>query len=1120
MNRLIAWFAENHVAANLLMLLLVVGGIFSLPNISKEIIPDVSLEMVVISVPYPGASPTEVEKAVLTRVESAIADIEGVKDIESTAAENLGLVRVKIDYDYNLKEVMEKIKNRVDGISSFPKDVLKPTVQEIAIRNLVTKIIVSGPADERSLKNLAQQIRQDLLEKPEISQVELADVHPEEMSIELSEAAMQRYDMSFSEVVMAIQASSFDSAGGQVESNSGAISLGIEGKATTADEYAQIVLRSDPEGGRLLLGDVATIIDGASSSNHTQSRFNGQPAVSLRVFRVGKQDILEISDIINAYIQHPERYIPDGISLSAWDDNAKYFRSRINFLVNDIYSGFILVFISLLLFLRFKLAFWVSLGIPVAVFATLFAMPYLGASINMITTFAFLMVSGISVDDAIIVGENIHSHNQRGIMGREAAIKGAQEVAEPVIYALLTTAVAFVPLMFVPGPEGKLIQYIPIVVMWTLFFSVVEVFLILPSHLSGTKSLTPPNNLLNRFISYFSDGMEHFIQHRFRPFLGWTLRWRYACVSVFGVILILAVSTIVAGWINVRFFSEIEGDLVIANVEFASSSPARVTDDAVKRIEEAAKRVKEELLQKTGSAQVGNLFSVVGKGSDNKGEVILELAPAETRTFSGEVIARKWRDNIGSIPDIVSLEIKHTLNSPSPNINLKLYSQDLAMLKLAADDIKKTLAAYPGVYEIRDSYQKGNQELNLTLKPAGRDLGLNASELANQVRQAFHGTTVQTVQRGEDEVKVVVRLPADERNSLWTLENMSIRLPPMPMMPSQSTALSGPENNTTPLLTVADIDYGTGPTEIQRSDRKRILQVQARVDESVSTDIKVMDALKKDLLNDLKSTHPGVTWGLAGAQKSKQEAISYLIKSFSLALVAMYMLMAALFRSYSQPLMVMLAIPFGMIGALLGHLITGLEITVWSVAGMIAASGVVANDSIVLVEYINRSRLAGVPLGIAIRESGASRFRPIVLTSLTTFGGIAPLMLERNLQAQFLIPMAVSLGFGVLFATFVSLILIPAVYYILHDLKEFFGFKDKAFYASAHQNATLDNLALAGAEQELKLTKWNSDLDGAYHEGYKAGKAGKHIRSCPYEDDAHQASWEAGWHDANAKYKE
>jgi len=1119
MNRIIAWFAENHVAANLLMTLTIIAGLLALPNIRKEIVPDVSLEMVVITIPYPGASPTEVERAVLTRVESAIFDLEGVKDIESTAAENLGLVRVKIDYDYNIKEVMEKIKNRIDGIGNFPKDALKPIIQEVAIRNLVSKLVISGPADERSLKNLAEQIRQDLLEKPEISQVEIADVHPDEISIELSEGALQRYDMSFSEVVLAIQSSSLSSPGGQLESDSGFISLGIEGKASTAEEYAQIVLRSDPEGGRLLLGDVATITDGLKAAN-TQSRFNGQPAVSLRIFRVGKQNILEISDILNAYIKNPERYIPEGISLHVWDDSSKYFRSRIDLLLSNAFSGFALIFIMLLLFLRFKLAFWVTMGIPVAFFATFWVMPYFDGSINMITTFAFLLVTGMVVDDAIIIAENIHSYNQRGIMGTEGAIKGTQEVAVPVLYALFTTLIAFSPLIFLPGPEGKLIQFIPIIVICTLVFSVMEAFLILPAHLSGTTSITPPNNLLNRFITIFSDGMENFIQHRFRPFLDWSLRWRYACVAAFGVLFVLAMAIILGGWINIRFFSEIEGDLAIADIEFASNTQAHVTNAAVTRVEQAAQRVGEELLQKTGTPQVNNIFALVGKGGDNKGQVVIELAPSETRTLSGEVVAQQWREKIGSIPDIVSLEIKHTLNNPGPNVDIKLYSQDLSMLKLAADDLKKALAAYPGVYEIHDSYQKGNQELNLTLKPAGRDLGLNATDLANQVRQAFHGTTVQTVQRGEDEVKVVVRLPAEERNSLWTLENMSIRLPNIPMMPSLTGTTNMPENNTTPLLTVADIDYGTGPTEIQRSDRKRIIQVQARVDESITTDAKVMDALKKDLLNELKATHAGVTWGLTGSQKNKQEAIRYLLTSFTLAMFAMYMLMASLFRSYSQPLMVMVAIPFGLIGALGGHLVAGLEITIWSLVGIVAVSGVVVNDSLVLVDYINRSRIAGVPLGIAIREAGAARFRPIMLTSITTFGGITPLMLERSLQAQFMIPMAVSLGFGVMFATVISLILIPAIYYIIHDIKEFFGIKDKAFATGANPNDTLDSLSLASAIQGQKTMKWNSDLDGAYSDGYKSGKAGKSIRQCPYDDDAHQASWEAGWHDARAKTNE
>ena len=1111
MNRIIAWFAENSVAANLIMILIIFGGMLSLPNMRKEIVPDVSLEMIVITIPYPGASPTDVERAVLTRVESSIFDLEGLKSIQSTAAENRATIRAKISYGYDIKELLEKVKGRVEGISSFPDDVGKPLIQEIAIRNLVSKMIIAGPADERSLKTLAEKIREDLLDKEEITQVEISDVRPDEISIELSESSMQRYGLSFAEVVHVIQTSSLNSSGGQLHSQSGKISLGIQGKASSGADYEEIVLRSDADGGRIFLKDVATVLDGIQKTS-TQSHFNGQSAVSLRVFRVGKQNILTISDTLEAYIKNPETYLPDGISLHIWNDSSKYFRSRINLLVNNAISGFFLLFAILLLFLRFKLSFWTSMGIPTAFFGAFWMLPLFDGSINMISMFAFILVLGIVVDDAVIVGENIFSHNRRGIFGLEGAIKGAQDVAKPVVYAVITTMVAFAPLIFLPGPEGKLIRIIPIVVMCTLAFSLVESLLILPAHLSGTTHLKRAGKGRFQFFSRiqvaFSEGLENFIQHRFRPFLEKVLRWRYASITAFLSLFIISMAILGGGWTKVSFFSEIEGDLAIARINFARSTQAHVTENAVNRVERAARLVGEELLEKTGQRQVHNILSTAGKGGDHKGRVVIELAPSETRTISGETVAQLWRDKIGSIPDIESLEISHTLNSPGPSIDIQLYSQDLSMLKIASGDLKKLLTSYPGVYEIHDSFQRGKQEINLTMSPAGRDLGLNLGELAKQVRQAFHGTVVQTVQRGEDEVKVIVRLPENERNSLWHLENMHIRLQ---------------DSTTTPLLTVAKVEYGSGPAEIKRSDRKRVIRVQARVDESMNNEAAIMASLKKDFLQEVKQNYPGVRWGLAGIQKNKKEAIDYLITSFSLALAIMYMLMASLFRSYTQPLMVMFAIPFGLIGALAGHLLMGVEITIWSLVGMVAVSGVVVNDTLVLVDYINRNRIAGVPLEIAIREAGAARFRPIMLTSLTTFAGLTPLMLEQSLQAQFMVPMAISLAFGVMFATVVSLVLVPSSYFILDDIKGLLGMKGISHFVNAQEAVpSKDSLALElepAPAIGAKTLKWHIGLDDAYADGYKTGLSGKNIRSCPYEDEALQASWEAGWHDGEEEYK-
>jgi len=1081
MNAAIIWFAENRVAANMLMVIIIAAGVLALPATPKEVWPNISFDIISVSTAYPGASPTEVESAVCSRVESAIYDIEGIKTLSGSARENFCEVRAQLAIGYESRPMMEKIKSRVDSIANFPEGVKRPIVKELAVKNLVARIVISGKANERALKELAEQVRDDLLLLPGITQVLVGSTKSYEISLEVSEAALQRYDLTFSEVVQVLRQNSLKVASGQVDTEGGKVSIVADGLLQTGEDFESMVLRADPQGGQVRLGDVAQVTDGFRQSN-AERFYNGDPAVSLAVYQVGDQSILEISDMIHQYVATPSVYLPEGISINIWQDSSVQFKSRMNLLSENAFGGLVLVFFALLLFLRLKLAFWVTVGIPVAFLGGFALLLYYGETINMISTFAFLLVLGIVVDDAIIVGENIFSKHDEGIFGVEAAKQGALEIAKPVVFAILTTIVAFGPMLFFPGAEGKLVRVIPVVVIAILIFSLVESLLILPAHLSTIEQKRKTeDNIFTRLNERFGSMMKHVIDNYYEPLLNKVLYWRYASVAVFISIFIVSLSMMIGGWINVRMVSTIEADIAVADVAFPQGTSVEKTRDAVRRMEASVLELRDRYAEETGAQQIGNISSFIS--SDSKGRVVIELASAEKREISGDDIMQRWRETVGPIADTTSLTYEATFNKPGPDIDVELSGENLDELREISQELRETLATYPGVYDVRDSFQAGKREVHLELKPSARNLGLNLNELARQVGQAFKGTEVQSLTRGRDEVKVMVRYPRDENNSLWYLENMSIRLN---------------DGSNVPLMAVANVSYSVGPAEIKRQDRRRVINTRAYVDPAIASDRAVMKQLQNDFLDKVQDEHPKVRWQRAGAQKERSELQDFILSSYLFSLMAMYVLMATLFRSYMQPVMVMTAIPFGLVGALFGHLLLGMEVTVFSLIGMVAVSGVVVNDNFVLIDYINRKRLAGAPLSQAIRDAGKARFRPIMLTSLTTFVGLLPVMLEKSVQAQFLVPLAVSLSFGVMFATMVSLLLIPALYHIIDDAK-------RAITHSGNPEETAE-----GGLSEVSI-------EHAYNLGYAEGLVQKNKRvPTRFATDVLRASWEAGFDDARA----
>ncbi|ARU57420.1 RND superfamily NFE family efflux transporter inner membrane pump subunit [Oleiphilus messinensis] len=1114
MNTLISWFTHHRVAANLLMFTIVVLGLLALPDTRKELLPNVSLERISIAIAYPGATAEEVERAICTRIENNIYDLEGLLDLTALATEGLCSVTVDVAEGFETDNLLEEIKSRIESLNTLPDGSERALIKELQVRNRVAKLIIAGQAAPSALKKLAEGIRNDLLKYPEISIVDIENVRPYEISIEVNDRLLNRYNLSFDTVVKAIESTSVNMPGGTLKTPQGDILIQTTGKIAVTDEFAKIVLWADNDGGRISLADVATVKDGFQRGEN-QARLDGVPSVSVDIYRVGNQDITAIAQRINDYVSTPDRYIPDEITLSIWKDDSKLFKGRIDLLLSNALTGLLLLMLVLLLFLSLRMSFWISVGIPVAFMGAFWLLPVLGGSINLISLFAFLLVLGIVVDDAVVVGESIHqaqTPNDQKLTNNSfrqedpinAAIKGAQNVAKPLTFAVLTSIIAFLPLLFLPGPEGKLMEIIPIVVITTLVFSLVESLLILPVHLSASPSSKAPEpGRIQRWQMRFAKASERFVDRHYRPFLNHALHWRWSYLTLFVALFMFSITLVVSGWIQVVLFSSIDADIATAEVAFAEGTPAEETSRAIRQIENAALTLQQELADSQNQSPIIRVFSVIGPqdkisnatqlpNQDHRGRVSIELSSSDNRLISSNAIVQAWREKVGAIENATELKFSADLITPKPDINIELSGDDFQALKHGAEQLKQSLAQYPGVYDIRDSQQSGKPRVEITLKPTARDLNLTLQDVGYQVHSAFHGVEVQNIQRGEQDVKVLVRYPETETLSLWHLENMRIQLP------SQTAQNSG-----VPLITVANVSYGPAAASIKRYERRRVVSVTAYIDPSQSAPREVMTQLEQTVLTQL--TQDGhLKWSKAGKQKSIGEFITILSKGYLLALIGMYLVMAILFSSYSQPLLIMFAIPFGLVGALSGHLLLGIDLTLWSLIGMVAVSGVVVNDTLVLVDYINQKRAEGLPLQAAIAEAGVKRFRPIMLTSLTTFAGLTPLIMESSIQAQFLIPMAVSMAFGVMFATLISLILVPAIYMMLNDLTHFIqqvGSRHLDRHKQQTPNDQLDN------------------VDTAYQFGYQAGLNMRHkskrprATHNPYRDEVLSSGWEAGYYD-------
>lgn len=1034
------WFASNHVAANLLMLLIVFAGLLTVFSIKMEVFPEMSLDMISISVPYRGATPTDVEEGVLLRVEEAIAAVDGIKRINSTAVEGLGSTIVEVEEYADVTEVLDDIKAEVDRIITFPEETEKPIISELKTRRQVVNLVIYGDVTERSLKKLADQIRNDLSSMDNISQVSISGIRPYEISIEVSEQTLRRFGLSFDDVARAISASSLDVPAGSVKTPGGEILVRTEGQKYHGPEFEKIIVLARNDGTIITLGDIATVKD-AFEDVDLYAKFDGKRAALIRVMRIGEQNALDVARTVKKYIKTKEKYLPQEISLALWEDDTEILKSRMNLLKRNGYIGLVLVFLCLTLFLDLRLAFWTTLGIPISFMGAFWLMSLFDVSINMISLFAFIMSLGIVVDDAIVVGENIFEYRRLGLDGITAAIKGVKEMSIPVTLAVLTTAFAFIPLAYTGGIMGKILRVLPIVVISVLSISLIEALLILPAHLSSSRPIK--KNRITVFTGKLNNWTEtrldRFVNGVFATFVIRVVKWRYVTLASGFAIFLMTIGFIAGGYIKFTFFDTVEADNMVATLTMPQGTPVEETRQIADRIERAAFQVIKEFdgklkddtsLMKHISTTIGSQparshggpgeIDSVDSGQAHLAEINVELLSGEKRKVSSIKLKNRWREIVGEVPGVSSLTFISEIFSAGEAINVELSHEDFDTLLESVENLKSTLRQYSGVSDIADSFEPGKAELKLSLKRIGRMLGLTLSDLARQVRQGFYGQEVQRIQRQRDDIRVMVRYPENQRKSLSDVENMRIRLP---------------GRTEIPFNTVANVEYGQGYAAIRRVDRKRVVNVSADVDESVANAGEINKDIYTEVLPILMHQYPGLQFRFAGEQRERNESLGSLKTNFLIAMLAIYGLLAVQFRSYAQPIIVMSAIPFGIVGATFGHLLMGFNLSILSMFGIVALAGVVVNDSLIMIDLINRQRKSGLELGQVLRNCATRRFRPIMLTTLTTFFGLLPMLLERSLQARFLIPMAISLAFGVLFATCITLLLVPALYMILEDVK-------------------------------------------------------------------------------------
>lgn len=1017
---IIFWMVNNRVTPNLMMIILILGGLFMSTKIKREVFPAFELDRISINVAYPGASPEEVEQGIVLAVEEAVRGIDGIKEVDATASEGSGRVQALLRDDADAQKVLQDIQQQVDRVSTFPEDAEDPVISLDVIKRQVLQLNLFGDVPEQALREVVEQVRDRLLQHKSISQVEIRGGRDYEIEVAVPLDNLRTFNLTLAEIGATINRASLEIPGGKLETSGGEVLLRVKNRRSWATEFARIPIITTEEGSVVHLEDIAEVREGFEDSNRFAT-FNRQPAIQLYVFRIGDQTPIGISDATHEAMEEIGADLPPAIGWAISSDRSDIYKQRLSLLLKNAFIGLALVLILLGLFLELKLAFWVTMGIPISFLGCLLFLPFLDVSINMISMFAFIIALGIVVDDAIIAGENIYEYRQRGLSYLEAAIAGAKDVATPIAFSILTNIVAFLPMAFVPGVMGKVWRVIPAVVVVVFLISWIESLLILPAHLAhsrknGSNRLT---DFLGRRQQAFGQKVIYFIENVYGPLLKKTLHFRYLFVALLTAVFIVTACYVKSGRIRMILSPRVESDSAVATATLPYGSPAaemvRVRDQLINGLEKVARDNGGDLL----------LDSTYGLVNDNVVEISGYLSPPDIRPLSTTEVTNLWREAAGQIIGLQSLRYESDRGGPGSgaSISVELSHRDINTLDQASAALAARLEEFSSVKDVDDGYTPGKIQFNFKVNGWGESLGLTTSEVGRQIRNAFQGVIALRQQRGSNEVTVRVRLPESQRDSEHNMESLLI---------------STPAGTFVPLQEIATVEQGRAYTSIDRRDGRRTVTVSANVDPIGDSPV-ILETLNRKLLPELATSFPGLSYGYKGRQADRKESTGQLLWGFLFALGCIYFLLAIPFSSYTQPFVVMVAIPFGMIGAVFGHMIMDYHLSLMSMMGIVALSGVVVNDSLVLVDYANKERRYGISAVQAIQNAGLRRFRPVMLTTLTTFGGLAPMIFETSRQARFMIPMAISLGFGIVFATVITLAMVPCLFLVVDDVKRLFG---------------------------------------------------------------------------------
>lgn len=1030
---MIEWFAKNHVAANLLMFGIMIFGVLALKkDIALELLPDFELGSVTVITALPGGNPTSIEETITARIEESIADLQGIKEITSRSAEGISTIIVQIEADYDQEALLSDIKIRVDSLNTLPQDAERPTIELTQQAIPVIGLAVYGDVTYDTLFDTVSDVREALLQVNGITQVSEVQAPPREIHVEVSPQTLQQYNLSLEDIGTAIQRNSVDISAGNLRTRDGDILVRANGQSYSKTDFDAIpVLHSGDS--IIYLKDIANVIDG-HQLQQVEVQYNGTRAITLDIFRIGKQSTIDVANNVKQFMLDYQSKLPQAISLGNYGNTSTVVEDRLSTLITSAIQGGILVLIILSLFLRPSIAFWVGLGIPVCFLGGFAVMPYLGLTLNMLSMFAFLLVLGIVVDDAIVTGENIYRHQRAGMSSADAALYGTKEVAVPVTFGVITTMVAFAPLLAVSGLLSDFAAQIPLVVIPVLAFSLIESKLILPSHMSTIKAQDLDNSSgFAKLQQRFASGFENAIIKIYKPVLAWCISNKSITITTAIAVFVITIYSMTSGWLKSSFFPDFQDNAIRVSLTMPTTTGYETTKKHILRISSIAEDLSNEYIDPQTQEPYFKYFvsvaglSLGGTGQPsfgtNKGILIMEFEQGDDglpEGFSVKKIKEQLRERIGDIPGAEKLSLESSFGNFGRPISISLYSNNNDQITQVTDNIREYLKQYPGIFDIQDNFSSTKEELKLELRPLANTLGLSQASIAAQVRQAVFGFEAQRFQRGHDDIKVMVRYPKEDRASINAINNIAINTPA--------------SRDSIALAQLAELKPSRSPISVDRVDQRRAVTISADIDAEAYD----VDVIRKDLkkfLEDLFIYQPNIEYTFDGQAKTQSESNASFLLGFILVIVAIYALLAIPFKSFGQPLVVMSIIPLAIVGGIIGHFIMGLSFSMLSIMGMLGLTGIVVNDSLVLVDYINKKRTEGMPVMEAVLTAGETRFRPVILTSITTFSGLLPLMFNQSVQAQALIPMAVSLGFGIMFATVITLIMVPIMYLSGRQLK-------------------------------------------------------------------------------------